>query len=418
MYAPAMDTGHRPIVFSAPALLLGLLVFAQALWAAPRQVDDYRWENVDRIVAIGDLHGDYDHYLAVLQAAGIVDRRGRWIAGDTHLVQVGDIPDRGPDTRRIIAHMAGLARQASKRGGRVHNLMGNHEAMNVYGDLRYVSEGEFKAFAGKGSVALRDRYFKASMEALAAKEPERFAALPADYREQWDREHPLGWVEHRLAWDPRWDPEGELFRWTMQTQVAIQLDDLVFVHAGISSAYCGNSLESMTTMARAALRSGDPDAHGILEDEAGPLWYRGLAGVAPAARTDMVDATLQHHGARRIVIGHTPTEGVVWPRLDGRVIMIDTGISAAYGGHVGWLEATPEGLFAGYRGGRLPLPTEDGQRLDYLQAVIDLHPGNAALVRRREALIAGTLDAAPVVPGEVETGQEIAVPAVTCDTSR
>lgn len=164
MYAPAMDTGHRPRFPSAIALLLGLLVCAPILWAAPRQLDAYRWQGVDRIVAIGDLHGDYGHYLAVLQAAGVVDRRGRWIAGDTHLVQTGDIPDRGPDTRRIIAHMAALARQARKRGGRVHNLLGNHEAMNVYGDLRYVDPGEYRAFADQRSAALRDRYYEASME--------------------------------------------------------------------------------------------------------------------------------------------------------------------------------------------------------------------------------------------------------------
>ncbi len=387
--------------------LLGLLLVGQTLVAAPRQIDAYRWDNVDRIVAIGDLHGDYNGYLAVLQAAGIVDGRGRWIAGDTHLVQTGDIPDRGPDTRRIMTHMAGLAKEARKRGGRVHNLMGNHEAMNVYGDLRYAVEGEFKAFANARSAALRDRYFNATLKDLKARDPQRHAALPADYREQWDREHPLGWLEHRSAWDPRWNPKGEMFQWVMQTEVAIQLNDLVFLHAGISSAYCGNSLESLTDMAHAALRRSDPNDLGILADELGPLWYRGLAGVAPAASTATVDAILTQHGARHVVIGHTTTGGVIWPRLDGRVIMIDTGMSAAYGSHIGWLEVGPKGLRAGYRGGSLPLPVDDELRLDYLDAVIALHPGNDALKERRDALRAG----APETPAAAES-------AVTCDISR
>lgn len=397
-------------------LLFGMLLFAHALWAAPRQLDAYRWQDVARIVAIGDLHGDYDSYLTVLQSSGVVDRRGRWIAGDTHLVQTGDIPDRGPDTRRIITHMARLAQQAEKRGGRVHNLIGNHEAMNVYGDLRYVTEGEYKAFAGKRSAALRDRYYKATLEALAGSDPERAAALPADHRAQWDLEHPLGWVEHRFAWDPRWDPEGELFQWTMKAKVAVQLNDLVFVHGGISSAYCGNSLESMTTMARAALRRNDPEELGILRHEAGPLWYRGLAGVQPVALAETVDAILQRHGAGHVVIGHTPTDGVIWPRLAGRVIMIDTGMSAAFGKRIGWLEVTPEGLFAGYRGGRLRLPMEDGQRLEYLDAVIALHPDNAELPKRREALRAGTLDPPPAsVEGAAAQPLD---PAVSCGTAR
>lgn len=386
---------------SARVLLAALLFGVAAASAGPRQLDDYRWEGVDRIVAIGDLHGDYEGYIAILRGAGIVDGRDRWIAGETHLVQTGDIPDRGPDTRRIIDHLRQLERQARRRGGAVHHLVGNHEAMNVLGDLRYVSEGEFAAFAGRGSAALRDRYYRAAVEALAASDPEAAAALPPDHRQQWDLAHPPGWVEHRFAWDPRLDPQGELFQWTLRGKVAIRINDLLFVHGGISAGYCGNSLDSLTAMARTALERADLDDAGILRDTAGPLWYRGLAGVEPATPAATVDAILERHGVRRIVIGHTTTGGVVWPRLDGRVVMIDTGISAAYGGRIGWLEATPDGLFAGYRGGRLPLPLDDGQRPGYLDAVIALDPGNEALVRRREALQAGLLEAR-VAPGADE----------------
>lgn len=380
-------------------LVLALLLLPHSLWAAPRQIDAYRWENVGRIVAIGDLHGDYRSYLAVLQAAGVVDQGGRWIAGDTHLVQTGDIADRGPDTHRIIAHMAKLAQEAQRRGGRVHNLLGNHEAMNVYGDLRYVDPGEYAAFAGKGSAALRDRYFDALMARLRRDDPQRYAALPADYRARWEREHPLGWVEHRSAWDPRWNAKGELFRWAMRAKVAIQLNDIIFLHGGISSDYCGNGLDSLTTMARAALRSSAPDAPDVLRDPRGPLWYRGLAGVAPATRQDTVDAILQRHGARRIVVGHTPTGGAIWPRLDGRVVLIDTGMAAVYGSHIAWLEATAGGLFAGYRAGRVRLPPDDAGRLAYLERVIALEPGNAALVRRRDGLRAGQPDVIPALAG-------------------
>lgn len=383
-------------------LLLALLLLPHALWAAPRQLDTHRWDQVARIVAIGDLHGDYDSYLTVLQAAGVVDRGGRWIAGDTHLVQTGDIPDRGPDTRRIISHMARLAKTAEKRGGRVHHLLGNHEAMNVYGDLRYVVEGEYAAFASKRSAALRDRYFDAVMAQLKGSHPDRHAALPPDFRTQWNRAHPLGWVEHRMAWDPRWDPKGEMLRWAMQAPVAIQLNDLLFVHGGIGSAYCGNSLDSLSLMARAVLGSAAPDAPGILQDPLGPLWYRGLAGVAPATRAETVDAILRQHGARRIVIGHTPTGGVIWPRLDGRIVMIDTGMGAAYGGHIGWLEVTGNGLFAGYRGRRLPLPLDDDARLDYLAAVVALHPGNRALAQRLDEVRAGRADVA--LPDDASDG--------------
>lgn len=397
-------------------LLLLLVLLGTAIDAKPRQIDPYRWEDVKRIVAIGDLHGDYDSYQAVLRAAGVIDRRGRWIGGDTHLVQTGDIPDRGPGTRRIIADMRKLAREAEKRGGRVHNLMGNHEAMNVQGDLRYVTPEEFGAFAGKRSAALRDRYFAASMTNLERDNPTRHAALPADYRAQWNREHPLGWVEHRMAWDPRWDADGDLFRWTMQTKVAIQLNDLIFLHGGIGSAYCGNTLASLSKMAHMALR-GDPNASSIVDDQAGPLWYRGLAGVAPAARSETVDAVLAKHGARHLVIGHTTTGGLIWPRLAARVILIDAGMSAVYGRHLAWLEVTREGLFAGYPRGRLPLPRDDAARSDYLDAVIALHPDNAELRQRRDLLRAGQGDTASIEPSD--NSKPLLEPAgTTCGISR
>src|SRR5690242_17996835 len=85
------------------ALLLCTALQCQGLAAAPHKIDDYHWDHVERIVAIGDLHGDYENYVKVLEAARIIDARGQWIAGETHLVQVGDIPDRGDGTQKIIA---------------------------------------------------------------------------------------------------------------------------------------------------------------------------------------------------------------------------------------------------------------------------------------------------------------------------
>lgn len=409
--SPTLRASDREI--AVRRLLPALLLCAEALAAAPRQIDAYRWEGVERIVAIGDIHGDYEAYLSVLQTAGVVDQRGRWKAGTTHLVQTGDIPDRGPDTRKIIEHMAQLAKEAKKRGGRVHNLMGNHEAMNVYGDLRYAVEGEFAAFADARSAERRERYFEAVMAELKARDPERVAKLPPDFRAQWDKAHPLGWIEHRMAWDPRFDAKGAMFRWVMETEVAVQLNDTIFLHGGISHAYCGNTLESLTTMAHAQLREGDDGELGILEDPLGPLWYRGLGGTAPATRRATVDAILDRHGASRIVIGHSVSNGVIWPRLDGRVIQIDTGMSRAYGGHVGWLLIEDGRLVAGYRGGQVPLPADDAERLEYLDAVIALQPGNAGLLERRAALESGALEAA-----QAQADSAAADTTAICGTAR
>jgi len=367
-------------------VILILLFFSNLAFADARQIDDYQWEGVERIVAVGDIHGDYDNYLATLQAAELVDKRGKWIGGEAHLVQTGDIPDRGPDTLKIIDHITKLAKQAERKGGRVHSLIGNHEAMNVYGDLRYVHAGEFEAFKTRKSAALRDRYFQLIMQSHEQQDPEGFANLPEDIREQWNVEHPLGWVEHRQAWDPAWNAEGEYANWVLGKKVAIRVNDAIFLHGGISSYYCQNTLDSITDNVVGKLRHFDPENMGVLNDEFGPLWYRGLAGVDPHALPETVDAILAHHKVKHIVVGHTPTSGVIWPRYDSKVIMIDTGIADAYGGHIAYLEMTPEGLFAGYPMGKLPLPASDEAAIEYLEKVIARDPNNPYLQERMEKL--------------------------------
>jgi hypothetical protein len=172
----------------------------------------------------------------------------------------------------------------------------------------------------------------------------------------------------------------------MDTEVAIQINDLVFLHGGLSSSYCRNSLDSLTRMARAALRESDPTTADILTDERGPLWYRGLSGVEPVASAETVEAILAQHDARHIVVGHTPTEGAIWPRYSGRVIQVDTGLSAYYGGHVGYLEVSGDTLYAGYPNGRVELPDTDAARLDYLGKVIALQPENTRLQKQRDEL--------------------------------
>jgi len=360
-------------------MLFCMALVCQTPWASPRKVDDYRWDQVDRVVAIGDLHGDFASYVKALEAAGIINARGQWIGGETHLVQLGDVPDRGDDTLKIIGHLKKLAEEARKKGGWVHTLLGNHEAMNTYDDLRYVTAGDFAAFAGRDSKKWRDAYYDKVLADIKEHDPERFASLPADFRDTWNAGHPLGWVEHQRGWNPKWNPKGDYFEWALQDKVAVQINDLVFLHGGISGAYCQNTLASLTEMARAALRVGDPGTPSVLSDQNGPLWYRGLAGVEPVAAPETVKAILEHLGAHHIVIGHTPTHGAIWPRYSGQVIQVDTGMSAFYGGHVAWLEETKDGLYAGYPSGRIRLPADDAGRVDYLKKVAALQPGNAGL---------------------------------------
>ena len=119
---------------------------------------EWQFEDVDRVVALSDLHGDHGAFVDTLTAAEVVDSEQRWAAGETHLVIVGDILDRGDDSRDSMDLLMRLEKEAESAGGRVHVLIGNHEAMVLIGDLRYVSAGEYAAFRAEVSDEERQRY--------------------------------------------------------------------------------------------------------------------------------------------------------------------------------------------------------------------------------------------------------------------
>lgn len=393
-------------------ILILCLPACQVAFAEARLVDEFTWENVDRIIAIGDLHGDYENYIESLELAGLINRRGRWSGGTTHLVQTGDIADRGPDTRKIIAHIDKLARQAEKDGGRVHMLIGNHEAMNIYGDLRYVTPEEFADFADRGSEKIRDRYYKLVMDNLENNDPEAFANLPENHRELWDSDHPPGFIEHQQAWNPAWNPEGEYFERSLKLKAAIKINGVVFVHAGISEKYAGVPLQELSERMVAQLSNFDESEDEILTDTCGPFWYRGHAGVKPELTSEQLTSILEQMSANRIVAGHTPTPAVIWPRYNGRVLQIDSGISKTYGGYPSYVEFVGDETFAGYRGGKIPIPDTDAERLQYLDAVQELEPENPGIERFRKRL-ERSANVAAVAPEDGETPAK-AEPADVC----
>src|SRR4051794_36445651 len=121
-----------------------------------------------RIVAVGDLHGDYSAWQDIARGAGLIDANGHWAGGNTILVQLGDITDRGPDSLRIVRSLQQLQKEAPRKGGKTIVVLGNHEAMNLLGDNRYTTPGEYAAFANPQSAAARDRVYEANRAKLEA----------------------------------------------------------------------------------------------------------------------------------------------------------------------------------------------------------------------------------------------------------
>ena len=309
-----------------------------------------------RVVAVGDLHGDYAAWIAIARAAGLVDARDRWAGGTTTLVQTGDITDRGPDSLRIIRHLQQLDGEAKAAGGRVIVLVGNHEAMNVTGDLRYVDPGEYVPFVDRQSERRRTAFFETNAKAIEAKYRVLEPQLDAEaVRKAWMAATPLGMIEHQAAWGPK----GELGRWAASLPAVVKVGDSLFAHGGLSAPYTAmGGLDEINRRVRLALQAGDKAPGAIINDPLGPLWYRGLitrgasfeAEVAAAAAASgmpakarppieqELDLVLTAFGARRIVVGHTPNLQGIAVTHGGKLARIDTGISRHYNGQLSWLE--------------------------------------------------------------------------------
>lgn len=244
------------------------------------------WDGVPRILAISDVHGEYDALVAFLEAAGVIDAAGRWNWGDGHLVVVGDVVDRGARVTECLWFLHRLEREAEQAGGRVHVLLGNHEMMVMRDDVRYV----------------HDRYTNGIVRHLGV----RYADL--------------------------FGPAMELGRWLRSKPFVLRLNDVVFVHGGISPEVAGKALDlrTLNTVGRESLDLSSvalvfSDLPALLLRSGGPLWYRGYfqdGGTGDSASTDELRALLSFYGASAVVVGHTPMGGV--NRFhEGRVFAIE-----------------------------------------------------------------------------------------------
>ncbi|KAI0925822.1 hypothetical protein AcV5_008449 [Taiwanofungus camphoratus] len=82
------------------------------------------------------------------------------------------------------------------------------------------------------------------------------------------------------------------------------------------------------------------EAEQKLYDTDGPLWYRGWALDPDAKVCKEVDDVLKKTGTRRMIMGHTPDFEKIVSKCNGKIIIIDTGISHAYGGALSALSIT------------------------------------------------------------------------------
>jgi hypothetical protein len=286
-----------------------------------------------RIVAVGDVHGAFESFTAILKKAGLIDEQQRWAGGKAVLVQTGDVSDRGEGMRAALDLLMSLEQQASRAGGRVHPLLGNHEVMNLVGETRDVTPEIFASFGGE--TAMREAF----------------------------------------------GPRGRYGRWLRSKSVIAEVDDSVFLHGGINPDFSDASTGDINRRARRELAQWDEGVNWLVSRKLvarwpkfleaveaarkelerlsapelrnhpdtpataavlipvaeigasslfnpdGPLWFRGFSTWSDEEGEARITSVLAKLRAKRLVTGHTVTETRrITERFGGRLFLIDTGM--------------------------------------------------------------------------------------------
>ena len=304
----------------------------------------WEWSGIERIVVVGDLHGEYENFVKILKGTGVLDKDLHWTAGNAHLVQTGDIMDRGNDTRKIFDLLIRLEKEAEAAGGMVHVLLGNHEEINLTGAV--FSSNSDTMTLDQFISFLPDSYRKQQENSLSKKIPKlRAQGRRISEKESkdafWNSQRKDGSAQrlYVLNLNKEYGP------WLHRLNVAIKINDIIFVHGGISEKYSRWGLQEINDRYRLELadvwrayRNSEPQRiimPSIIYRGDSPLWYRELATVPEEDLKEEVDTILNNLGAKAMIIAHTPkipkTEKDM-QRFGGRVWIVDTGISRVYGG--------------------------------------------------------------------------------------
>lgn len=244
----------------------------------------------ERIVAIGDVHGDLAILKKALRTAGAIDDNDNWIGKDLVIVQTGDILDRGDDDLAIIEFLEDLKAKAKEHKGRVINLTGNHELMNIQLDFRYVTEESTKAFEDKGMT--REGAFK---------------------------------------------PGGPYAMILSEYPAVLKMNRLIFVHGGVTKEHALYGIDRINSEYKEWAKGNLATLHSYIEGGEGVFWNRDFSDNPSEEACKALEEALEAADADVMIVGHT-IQNHINPECSGKVWRIDSGMSAYYGGKLEILE--------------------------------------------------------------------------------
>lgn len=243
------------------------------------------YKNVEKIIAISDIHGQYELAVKLLQQHNVIDKKNNWIYGSGHVVFLGDIFDRGDKVTELLWLVYKLEYQAKLQNGMVHYLFGNHEEMVLNNDLRYINS----------------KYLETSKKL-------------------------------EVTYDKLYANNTVIGKWLRTKPLAISINDILFTHAGISPEFIDNGLTQKKVNKIFSEDIIDGDMMKVLKDTLlnfiistnGPLWYRGYYFNNDFSE-NILNTILNHLNVNHIVIGHTSLPNIT-TLYSGKVIGIDSSI--------------------------------------------------------------------------------------------
>jgi len=250
-----------------------------------KQNYNQRYSKVDSIGIIGDIHGEYKTYLELLKSMGIIDKELNWKFGKGHLLVTGDVFDRGDKVTEVLWHLFGLEKQAEDAGGEVHLLLGNHEMMVIENELAYINE-KYKKVEEVSGIAYNDLFSTSTI----------------------------------------------LGKWLRSKPVMVTINDILFVHAGISSEMAQRKMEikKVNRIFGDYLMGRQLDSISAFIDlpfllsDSGPVWYRGYFSDTEFGESKL-DSILNFYNKNHIIVGHTVIPSIT-SVYNTKIIGVDTGI--------------------------------------------------------------------------------------------
>jgi hypothetical protein len=377
-----------------PASTLLFLLLVGVAWAGRAKT---KAEHADAVIAVGDVHGAFDDFVAILRRSGLVDKQNHWAGGKTTFVQTGDLIDRGPKPREVMDLMMTLEKEAPNAGGRVVSLLGNHEMMNLMGDLRYVTAENYASFGDSNSEQRQKSAYQLYVKWRNG-HPQLLAELPQPMEiteAEWMARHPVGFVEHAEAFSTK----GTYGKWVREKAALAEIGEVVFLHGGIDPSLAHLKLDTINAHVRDEIKAFDDAKQYLLDKDVilpfftlqeitavvqaeltaerksqvpvdpqaqarlvqflgygewlsvrvdGPLWFRGYDKWTEEEGMAQIGKVLEAYDAAHIAVGHTVQKaGRIRPRFGNKVFLIDTGMLSSYypGGRPSALEICDDTRF-------------------------------------------------------------------------